>query len=64
MSEDTIDVLCNGDTYQYELPEVWPVCSSQAICNSPYVNSGVMQVTLSNKEKEYIEENDKVRCVY
>ena len=61
MSKDTLNVLCNGDTFQYELPEEWPVCTSKAICNSPYVNAGIMQVTLTNTDKEYIEENEQVR---
>lgn len=59
MNKDTIDVLCNGDTFQYVLPEEWPQCTSNAVCKPPHVHSGVMQVqrTLNN---EYIEENDKV----
>ena len=59
MSKDTIDVLCNGDTFQYVLPEEWPHCTSNAVCKPPHVHSGVMQVQRTSNI-EYIEENDKV----
>ena len=63
MSQDTIDVLCHGDTFQYVLPEEWPRCTSNAVCHPPYVNSGVMEVHLVHllSEDEYIEENEQVR---
>ena len=60
MNKDTIDVLCNGDTFQYVLPEEWPTCTSNAVCKPPQVNSGVMEIQRTSNN-EYIEENEEVK---
>ena len=59
MSEDTIEVFCNGDTFAFDEPTVWPECSASAVCSPPHIMTSIMES--DHKPGEMIMEGDGIR---
>ena len=59
MNTDNLTVTCNGTTFKYNMPEVWPECSAKAVCQPPLLMPGVMN-TAQDTFREYIKEGDGI----
>ena len=61
MNTDELEIYCNGETFTYDIPDIWPQCSDLAVCSPVNIVSGVMQSFLP--KGAYIMEDQIVQYV-
>ena len=63
MNEDSIDVYCNSENLDYDIPSPWPICSKLAVCKAPNMIAGLMESAeiQDTTRQTYIMEADHIK---
>jgi hypothetical protein len=63
MNGDSIDVYCNSENLDYDIPSPWPICSKLAVCKAPNMIAGLMESPeiQDTTRQTYIMEADHIK---